>query len=119
MVISGRRQRSAPSKQVAEMTKDAGCAVARSVAGCGETNLIYSSKTRELDTTDLQQHCVFHAGHGLQKEHMYDMTIIEQQDIQHRTMSEPFSSEPYRSEPGTGTGTPILNNILKSLLAAR
>ena len=118
--MPGRRQRSAFSKQVAEMTKDVGCAVARAVAGCGEANLIseYSSNIRELDTTDLQQHCVFRAGHGLQREHMYGVTIIEQQDIQRRTVSEPFSSEPYRSEPGTRTGTPNLNNILKSLLAA-
>ena len=103
------------------MTKDVGCAVAWAVAGCGEANLIseYSSNTKELDTTDLQQHYVFCAGHGLQREHMYGVTIIEKQDIQHRAMSEPYNSEPYRSGPGTGTGTPHLNNILKSLLAVR
>ena len=80
--------------------------------GCGEANLIseYSSKTVELHTTDLQQHYVFRAGHHSQREHMYGVTIIEQQDIQHRTMS-----EPYRSGPGTGTGTPNLNNISRSL----
>ena len=47
--IPGRRQRSASFKQVAEMTKDVDCAVARAVAGCGEANLISecSSNTRE------------------------------------------------------------------------
>ena len=89
--MPGRRQRSASSQQVTEMTKDVGCAVARAVAGCGEANLISecSSNTRELDTTDLQQPCVFRAGHDLQREHMYGVTIVEQQDLQHRTMSEP------------------------------
>ena len=67
--MRGRCQRSASSKQVAEMTKDMGCAVATAVAGFGEANLMseYSSNTRELDTTDLQHHCVFRAGHGLQR----------------------------------------------------
>ena len=102
--MPGRRQRSASFKQVAEMTKDVDCAVVRAIAGCDEANLISEcSSNTELDTTDLQQHCVFRAGHGLQREHMYGVTIIEPQDIQHQTMSEPFSSEPYHSEPGTGT----------------
>ena len=87
--MPGRRQRSVFSKQVAEMTKDVGCAVARVIAGCGKANLLisrYSSNTRELDTTDLQQHCVFRVGHGSQREHLYGVTIVEQQDIQQRTI---------------------------------
>ena len=73
VIMPGRCQRSASSKQVAEMTKDVGCAIARAVAGCGEANLIseYSSNTRELDTTDRQRHCVFRAGHGLPREHVW------------------------------------------------
>ena len=88
--IPGRRLRSASSQQLAEMTKYVGCAVAWAVAGFGEANVVseHSSNTKELHTTDLQQHVVFRAGRDVQRQHMYGVMIIEQQDIQHRTMSE-------------------------------
>ena len=68
--MPGRRLRSASSQQVAEVTKYVGCAVASAVAGCGEANLISQNRGNtielQLQTTDLQQHYLFCAGHDLQ-----------------------------------------------------
>ena len=104
--MPGRRLRSAASFQrVAEVTKYVGCVVASAVEGCGEASHIseHRSNTIELQlhTTDLQQHYLFRAGHDLQIEHRFGAMIIEQQYIQHRTMSEQYSSEHYGSGPGT------------------
>ena len=78
--MPGRRLRSASSQQVAEVTKYVGCAVASAVEGCGEANLIWEHKRNtielQLHTTDLQQHCLFRAGHDLQIEHRFGAMII-------------------------------------------
>ena len=47
-----RRLRSAPSQQVAEVTKYVGCAGASAVEGCGEANLIPEHRS---NTIELQQ----------------------------------------------------------------
>ena len=90
--MPGRRLRSASSQQVAEVTKFVGCAVASAVADCGEANRISEHRSNtiklQLHTTDLQHHYLFCAGNDLQIEHRFGAMIIEQQDIQHRTMSE-------------------------------
>ena len=107
--MPGRRLRSASSQQMAEVTKYVGCAVASTIAGCGEAYLISEHRSNtiglQLHTTDLQQHYLFCAGHGLQIEHRFGAMIIEEQDVQHRTMREQYRSEPWGEPYRSGLGT--------------
>ena len=100
--MPGRRLRSAPSQQVAEVTKYVGCAVASAIAGCGEASLISEHRSNttqlQLHTRDLQQHYLFCAGHDFQIEHRFGT-------IQHRITRERYSSEPWGEPYRSGLGT--------------
>ena len=74
-----------------------------------------SCSIRSTCGIDLQQHYVFHAAHDLQGEQMHGVMVIEQQDIQHRTTSEPYSSESCGSGPGFPSQH-MVSNLLHSLL---
>ena len=61
---------------------------------CGDAHIIseHSSNTTETHTTDVLQHYVFRTAHDLPREHMHGVMMTEQQETQHLTTSEQYSS---------------------------